>query len=176
MAILLIALRVVHIFSAFLWFGMGAFQVGFVIPTAKASGPEGQRFMQTMRRVTPINTAMGTAGGLTLLTGLVLYGLASNGFQGGWITSPYGVSITIGAIFAIAASIHGGAKLGRLSQRAEVLGQEMAAGGSPRPEQIAEMQTIQEELERGGVLSVVLLSVALFFMSVAQAVPLLFAG
>jgi hypothetical protein len=169
MNILMIVLRLIHIFGGFLWFGISFFYVRFLTPTVQATGPEGQRFIQKMAQVTPINSMIAMVGMGTTLSGLIMYGIVSGGFQGSWITSPYGLAITFGGIFGIAEAVHGALILGRTANRLAELGQQLeSAGRPPSPEQIAEMQTLQAKLQRGGVRGVIFLSLALIGMSIAQ--------
>ena len=45
MAILIIVLRIIHIFSGVFWVGFAFFNIGFLQPTVKATGAEGQKTM-----------------------------------------------------------------------------------------------------------------------------------
>ena len=169
MDIVMIALRLIHIFGGFVWFGISFFYVRFLEPTTKVTGPEGQRFVQKMAQVTPINSVVGLAGMLTTLSGLIMYGIVSGGFQGAWITSPYGLALTIGGIFGTAEAVHGALVLGPKAGRIAVLAKEMeSAGGPPDPARLAEIQRLQAKLSQGGVRGVWFLTVALIGMSIAQ--------
>ncbi|HLF29066.1 MAG TPA: hypothetical protein VJG32_22285 [Anaerolineae bacterium] len=168
MDLLMIVLRLIHIFGGFLWFGIGFFYVRFLEPTVQATGPEGQRFIQKMGQVTPINNAIGIAAILTTLSGLLMYWRIS-GFQGSWITSSYGIGLTIGGLAGLAEFILGATVSGPTAARIAALGKELEAkGGPPSPEQLAHMQALQEKLHTNGVRGVLLLTIALIGMSIAQ--------
>ena len=165
----MLVLRLIHIFGGFLWLGISFFYVRFLEPTVKVTGPEGQRFIQKMGQVTPINNAIAVAAILTTLSGLLMYWRVSGGFQAGWITSGYGIGLTIGGVAGLIEAILGATVNGPTATRILALGKEMEAkDGPPSPAQLAEMQALQEKLSKYGARGVLLLTIALIGMSVAQ--------
>jgi uncharacterized membrane protein len=103
MTLYLIA-RVLHILAGAFWAGSVFFLVRFLGPTV-ARVPGGPSFMQALTAESRFPAALGGAAGLTMLTGLILYGVDSRGFQGAWILSPTGLTFTVGALATIAAAI-----------------------------------------------------------------------
>src|SRR5438034_5087899 len=73
----MILLRVIHILSGVFWAGATFFLVGFLQPVVAASGPEGGRLMQRLTSQKRFQMAMPVAAGLTILSGLALYGRVS---------------------------------------------------------------------------------------------------
>ena len=68
MTTLIILLRIIHIFGGAFWIGVGLFNIGFLIPTIKATGPEGQKVMQHLTQKTRFQTMVYTAATLTNLS------------------------------------------------------------------------------------------------------------
>ena len=90
MDLLQVLLRLVHIGSGVLWVGGSMVFFIFVEPTANELGPEAENFMQRMivKRRLPIYFLV--LSGLTVLGGLILYWIDSNGLQTTWIGTPFG--------------------------------------------------------------------------------------
>lgn len=162
----MIALRLIHFFSGIFWVGSTFFLIGFLAPTVQASGPEGGRFMQRLMNGTRFSTVIAVAGGLAMLSGLLMYWRISDGLNPGVMFNSR-LGLTIGAIAGIAAGIVGGAVQGRASGRMAALGQQIAAqGGPPKPEQMTQMQALQETIRQGGVITAILMSIAVIGMAV----------
>jgi hypothetical protein len=73
LGILIIVLRVIHIFSGVFWVGFAFFNYGFLQPTVKATGAEGQKTMQYLTQKTRLLSAVYATATLTMLSGLILY-------------------------------------------------------------------------------------------------------
>ena len=71
MIILMIILRIIHIFSGVFWVGVSFFNIGFLLPTVQATGPEGQKVMQHLTQQTRFTMVVYTAATLNLLSGLI---------------------------------------------------------------------------------------------------------
>jgi uncharacterized membrane protein len=165
--LLMVVLRLVHIFSAVFWAGGAFFLVSFIQPAVLATGAEGQKFMQHLGLKTRLSTSMAGAGFLTVVSGLIIYGMI---FRGNLLASAYGVFLTLGAIAGIAAWIAGYYLQGRSIARMKVLSEEMAAANKPpSPDQIAEMQEMAKRLTLGGRITATLLTIALIGMAGADA-------
>lgn len=163
------ALRLIHIFAGVFWVGGSFFMVWVFTPSVEAAGDEGRRFQQRFMRDSRFTPAMAAAAVLTTLSGLFLYWRVSAGFTPQWLMTKAGIALTIGGLAGLAAMLHGGAVLGRLSTRLAQIGKAIAsAGGPPQPEQLQEIQTLQGKLQRGSVISVILMCVALAGMALAQ--------
>ncbi len=106
-------LRLVHILAGVFWVGAAVFLAAIVVPAARAAGAEGGQFMERLMQQPRTRAALGAAMLLTVLSGLAMYGRLSGGFQRGWVTSPQGLALGLGAIAAILAAAIGGARRGR---------------------------------------------------------------
>jgi uncharacterized membrane protein len=52
MVSLIIILRIIHIFSGVFWVGVSFFNIGFLQPTIRATGAEGQAVMRRLSQKT----------------------------------------------------------------------------------------------------------------------------
>jgi uncharacterized membrane protein len=161
-------LRLVHIFGGVFWVGASFFMVWIFTPTVTAAGEEGSRFMQRFMRDSRFSSIVGAAAIATTLSGILLY-LRIVAVSPQWMMTRAGTVISIGGLAGLLAALHGGAVLGRHSARLAEIGKAIAsADGPPMPEQMQEIQTLQGKIQRGSVVSVVLMCVALAGMALAQ--------
>ena len=166
-----IILRLIHIFAGVFWAGVAFFTAGLLMPAVAKMGPEGGRFIQQFAQRTQISKYMSLAALLTVIPGILLY-IIDSGFRPAWITTGLGIGWTIGGLAGIAAFLHGGLVTGRTSNRIAQLGQEIAAaGGPPSPAQMAEMGQLQAKMREAGIVSAILLAVAVLGMTVARYLP-----
>ncbi|MBI5300932.1 MAG: hypothetical protein HY868_02255 [Chloroflexi bacterium] len=169
MDIVMIVLRLAHIFGGVFWAGGTFILVGNIEPTVRGLGPEGGRFMQRFAGAGGFSRAMSIAAATTVIAGALLYWRASLGFSAAWFATGSGITLTIGALAGIAGAVVGFAINGRTANAMAALGAQIAsAGGPPKPEQLAQMQAYQETLRQGGMIGGVLIAIALACMSVAR--------
>jgi uncharacterized membrane protein len=173
MVYLILLLRIVHIFAGVFWVGAAIVTFAFFGPAARAVAAEdpraSQKFVQTVMGRQRLTTAMGAAAGLTMLAGIMLYGIDSGGFRLSWITSGVGLGFTIGALAAIASAFVGGVILQPTSSRIGALGAAMAErGGPPSAEQQAEMGRLSARMNSVGRINITLLLIALLGMATAR--------
>ena len=160
-------LRLVHIVAGVVWVGSAVFAALFVLPTARALGPEGGRFVaRLLPRSGPV---LGGAMLLTIVSGFVMYGRLSAGFNRAWVTSRVGLALGAGAVAALLAVIVGvavnapaGARMARLRKGLQ------PPGGTPTAAQAAELATLQARVERGAQVVALLLLTAAGAMAVAR--------
>ena len=160
-------LRLVHIVAGIVWVGSAVFAALFLFPTARAVGADGRRFLERLRQ--RMGPALGIAMLLTVVSGFVMYGRLSAGFNRAWVTSRPGLALGAGALAALLAVVIGvaanapaGAKMAALRKAFET------QGGAPTPAQAAQLATLQARVERGAQLAAVLLLVAAGAMAVAR--------
>jgi hypothetical protein len=171
----LTALRIIHIFGAVVWIGGGIFMVSVVAPTAAAAGPDGAKFLQWIGRIGRLGRLFAIGAMATTLAGALLFWPVSGNFNRAWLTSPHGLTLTIGAVFGLLAFGHGLGVSGRLSAQSSALAREMASrNGPPTPEQLLAAQQLGARTSRASVQSVILGSLALLFMAAAQTMPAAF--
>ncbi len=165
MNLLMVALRLIHLFSAFIWVGTTFSMVLFIGPTAQAVGADAQKFMQHFLMRSRLTKLVTGAGLLTVISGLLMYGYL---FRGLALNSGAGLALTVGGLFGIGA-LSVGLGMGRSINRMRAISAEIAkAGGPPKPEQLAELGKLQEKLTRAGATNTILMSLALIGMTLSE--------
>src|SRR5436190_689631 len=104
MDLVMIVLRLIHILTGVFWAGAAFILVQFILPAATAAGPAGGQFMQRLLQ-TNFSRIVLAAGTLNVLAGLVMYWRDSGGLQLVWITTPTGLTLTLGGLAALIALI-----------------------------------------------------------------------
>lgn len=168
MDILMIIMRLIHIFAGVFWVGTTFMLIRFIEPTVSATGEVGQQFMGYLSSRTKFSAIMALAGTLSLLSGLVMYYVIFFDRDVA-INSGYGIALTTGGSFGFISLVLGFAIQFRTIARMKAVRADMAAGGGPpKPEQLAELKTLAERLSLGTRIGGVLMTVALIGMSIAQ--------
>jgi uncharacterized membrane protein len=171
MNILILVLRVIHIFSGVFWVGFAFFNIGFLQPTVKATGAEGQKTMQYLTQKTRLLSTVYATATLTMLSGLTMYWILS-GFRLSFIGSGYGLVLTIGSIAGVIAWIYAVVVIRGIFNRMGAIGQQIQAqGGPPNPEQATQLQALVARLGKVGQVALVFLVIALLGMATAQYTP-----
>jgi uncharacterized membrane protein len=161
-------LRLIHILAGIFWVG-GAFLVaGFLLPTVRATGPEGGRFMQHLmgRRRLPVYLAIAML--LTVLSGFAMYARVSAATNGAWAGTPPGIAYGLGGLAAILGAVIGMVMGGASARRMAAIGQRITETGRPTPEQQAEMARLQGRMTLGSRLTAGLLLLSASSMAVAR--------
>jgi hypothetical protein len=167
MNILFISLRLIHILAGTFWVGAAVVTTAFLMPAARASGPEGGKFVQFILGKQRLSNYISLSAILTTLPGIALYWFASGGLQPAWISTAAGFIFTIGATTGIAAAILGGVVTAPTAARVEALSKEMqSTGGPPKPEQLAQLQELQKRLGQAGLWGTILLVVTVVTMAI----------
>jgi uncharacterized membrane protein len=158
--------RLLHIFAGVVWAGTVISFGRYVEPTVNEIGPSGQAFMQTLERrgFTKFMLAMAVTG---ILSGAYLYWRVSGGLQAAWIGSGFGLSITVGAITALAAFALGPIFYIPAGKRITEITKGAGPEG-PSPEQRAELAGIGRRLAGVGKWSMVLLGITVLTMAGAR--------
>jgi len=171
MSILIMLLRVIHIFSGMFWVGFAFFNIGFLQPTVKATGAEGQKIMQYLTRKTRLLSTVYATATLTMLSGLIMYWILS-GFRLTFLRSGHGLVLTIGSIAGIIAWIYAVVVIRNIFKQMQVVGEKVQTqGGPPTPDQAAQLQTLATRLGKVGQVALVFLVISLSGMATAQYVP-----
>jgi uncharacterized membrane protein len=163
----MIVFRIVHIVASVAWAGSVVLLVLFVQPSAAAIGPAAGPFMGELlgkRRV--VHAILGMAA-VSIIGGLFLYWHDWHLFDsfGDWVTSRWGLVLTIGAIAAIAAFLVGLLGTRPRVARLLMLSRQAAEAGGPPP---AELGRLQSELKTLARTSLAFLGVAVLAMSTAR--------
>jgi hypothetical protein len=165
----MVVLRIVHILAGVFWVGAALTVILFIQPTAKEVGPAAGPFMSHLAGSKRLVDFVLGAGGLTVLAGLLMYWRVSGGLEPDWIGSTYGITLTVGALCAIAALAIGGSVVRPGIMATLAIGREVAAsGGPPTPEQAAQLQALQRRSHAAGKVIVPLLILAVAAMASAR--------
>jgi hypothetical protein len=165
----MVVLRIVHILAGVFWVGAALTTILFLQPTAREVGPAAGPFMAHLAGKKRLVDWVLRAAGVTILAGALMYWRVSGGLDWDWITSAYGISLTIGALCAIAAFSLGLSVVRPTIMATLAIGREVAAsGGPPTPEQGAQLQALQKRGQAVGRIIVPLLVIAVGGMAGAQ--------
>jgi putative copper export protein len=103
---LLIVLRLIHILSGVYWAGTMFFFVTFLEPSLRSLGPDGGKVMIRFFERGYL-TLLPVIAGLTMLSGLSMLWILSNGFDPTYLRSSLGMSLVTGGALAITAFLVG---------------------------------------------------------------------
>jgi uncharacterized membrane protein len=144
MDLYMVTLRFVHIGAGVFWAGAVFFVWLFLLPTVRAVGPDGAKFMQTLTRVTKLATVLPLSALATIVSGLLMFWSLSSGLSAAWLVTPSGMVLSVGALIGTITFVLPGMRLLRINRRVAALGQVIAqAGGTPTEEQLLEMRSLQ---------------------------------
>ena len=170
----MIVLRFFHIVGGALWLGSAFLFVAVIGPAAAEVGPKAGPLMEVAvkkykvsKRITVFATSAVAAGWLLWLKNLRDY----DWHVSTWVfhSNGFGLALTLGGILASIAWYEGLFHVGKGVEELVDLGHEMAANeGPPAPEQLSRMQQIQGSLQTHGRVDIVLLLLAVTFMSTAR--------
>ncbi|MFL5448822.1 MAG: hypothetical protein ACJ8AX_09755 [Gemmatimonadales bacterium] len=164
---LTIILRLIHILGGIFWAGAMIVLAGFLIPTVRATGREGARFMQTLMQQQRLQFYLGLAAGLTVLSGITMYVRMAAATHGAWAGSRPGIAYGVGALAAILAAAFGGGISGSAGRKMLVLGQAMGSA-APSVEQQAELSRLQSRMALGARIAASFLVIAASAMAVGR--------
>jgi hypothetical protein len=157
-------LRIIHIVAGVFWVGGTLIMTFFVGPTVGAIGEPGQKFISHLMNNLKFSNRMAAASGLTILAGLILYGLDARAGEA-WLRSNFAIGLGIGAIFAVIGFVTG-MMIGRTIKAMAELGAKMQ--GKPSPDQLAQMQALQKRQATVSMVSTVAVLLATVFMAIAR--------
>jgi uncharacterized membrane protein len=167
----MLVFRFLHILAGVLWVGSSFLFVGFIGPSANEVGPSAGPLLTAAvkkRKVAKVITAL---GGVSVLAGWILWlkNMSLYPSFGDWVSSSFGLVLTIGGVLATISAFVGAIGVGRGVERLVDLGGEIAAsGGPPTPEQQARVDRLSSSLERHGKTDLVLLLLAVTAMATAR--------
>jgi uncharacterized membrane protein len=164
---LTILLRLLHILGGVFWVGTMILLAAFLLPTARATGREGGRFLQYLMRQQRLQLYLAVAMLATVLSGIIMYGRMAAATHGAWAGSRPGIAYGFGAIAAILAAAIGGSIGSSAGRKLLAVGQAIGAGG-PTPEQQAELGRLQDRMALGARLAASLLIVAAGAMAIGR--------
>jgi uncharacterized membrane protein len=165
MTYVFILLRLVHVLGAIFWVGGSLMMTLFVGPAIAADPQGGRKVLQHLMTNGKVSAWLSAAAGASVLAGLILYWLDSDGFRSAWTTSSTGIGFGLGALFGLAGFV-AGIMIGRNNKAMAELGAQIQ--GQPTPEQAAQMAAIRNSLQRLTPLNIAALAVAALLMATAR--------
>ena len=168
---LMLVLRLFHSVGGVLWVG-GAFLFGaFIGPAAAATAPSSGALLSNAVKKRHVAKALTTLAVTTVVAGWLMWARFAivSGSVMDWVTSTYGLVLTIGGLLATIAAYFGITGVGNNVERLVDVGDEVAAaGGPPTPEQAARLAHLGAEIRKHGMIDIVLLVTAVAAMATAS--------
>lgn len=164
----LIVLRAINVAAAVFWAGWTFLLAGFhefAVPPG-----DDDRTLRRMAGYAGVSQVLGVSGLLAVVAGLLLYWEVSAGVSPGWVRSPYGLTITDGAVAGIVAVIVGAGLVGLTNERMEGMAEDVSPGDDLTDEQSASLEASRNRIRLGERVVAVLLLVAVLTMATAQCV------
>ena len=165
----ILILRLIHIGVGAFWVGAVFTNVLFLQPTAVALGPEGGRFSYHLARHRRFSRIILAAAAVTILAGIWLLWLSTNGLDPEQLFAASRIGFTLGGIAAILTFAVGSLYVYPRTERVvRIMGAVMAESRAPAPEEQSELVGIRGELIRAGWVTVVGLGLATAAMATAR--------
>ncbi len=169
---MMLTLRFFHIVAGVLWAGAIVFVAGFLMPSLRAAGSAAGPVMGQLTQVRKMPVYMMALAIVTVLSGLGLIMADSAGAPGLWMQSGPGRTFSMGGGLAILAAALGMIVAAPAAKRMGALGAAVAQrGGSPTPEEAAELQRLQNRVGQTTKVVAALVLLATATMAVARYVP-----
>ncbi len=165
MNILMLVLRIFHIAGAMVWGGGALIMEFFIGRTILATGESGQKFAQHLMNKVRMHRFMTAAALSTVLAGVVLYWIDSNGFSSAWVRSGTGIGFGVGAVFGLVAFVSG-AIFGASNAKLAAVGAQIQE--KPTNEQLSQIQAIQKRIKTASPIHVFSMIVAMLLMATAR--------
>ena len=138
----------------------------FIGPTIGATAQAGKQFAGHLMTRTHLSMALTISAILTVLAGGFLYWHDLQGFTSLWMSAGPGIGFSIGAVSALIGFVFG-IMLGQLNKKMALIGSQIKEG-EPTPEQLAQLQKIQNQLKVVSPINAGSLIIAVVFMSIAR--------
>lgn len=160
-------LRLIHILAGIFWVGAVFLVASFLLPTMRATGREGGRFMQHLMQQRRLPVFLATAMLLTVVSGFTLYTRFVAATHGAWAGTRPGIAYGVGGLAAIIGALVAMFVSGSAGRRMAAIGQK-AQGGGLTAEQQAEIERLQGRMVFGSRLVAGFLAVAAATMAIAR--------
>ena len=161
--------RFVHIGAAAYWVGAVFFINAFLGPSVEAIDPDGRGLMRELmrRRYSGVIMLMAT---LTILSGLYLVWLDSDGFRAAWFGTRFGFTLTIGMAATVLAFVVAIVAVRPALARVMAIGQQMTdvTSRGERHEVVGALEVARARLSAAGAFAALLLVLAVATMAVAR--------
>jgi uncharacterized membrane protein len=167
----MIVFRFLHILTGVAWVGSAFLFALFIGPSANEVGPSAGPLLTAVVKKRKVAKVITVLSGVTVLAGWVMWlrNMSQSPSLGEWVTSSFGLALTIGGVLATISAVFGAISVGLGIERlVELGGQVAASGGPPTPEQQTRLDHLSSSLERHGRIDLVLLLLAVTAMATAR--------
>ena len=163
----LLVLRIIHIVGGIIWVGSTVFSFLFLLPAVAQAGAAGGQIMVGLQK-RKMFTVLPVVAILTMLSGIRLMQIVSNGFSASYFATPMGKAYAISGLLAIlgflvgvAIARPGAVRLGKLQQA--------AVSDEPSKEMIQkEIQALRSRVAMAGTATLTLLVLAAAGMAISR--------
>ena len=158
-------LLALHVLFASLWFGGGVYQVSVVGRGLMAAGPAAGGFVAALMRNGGIGRWFAINGALAIVFGAALYGkgMSDDAFE---TFSGRGIFLTLGAVVAVLAYLHG--LTSNMPTERRLIALVKGLKGPPSKEQAEQMQAHGMKLGKAGFVGVAMVSTAMLLMLLSR--------
>lgn len=164
-----LVLRLIHIAAGAFWVGAVFTFFLFVQPAAMAAGPGAVPFTYQLLHHRRLPIVILASAAITILAGIWLLAILSNGFDLGMLVDEARLGYTVGGIVAILTFLVGSLYVFPRTRTVErTLGTLVAEGRPPSPEEQATLARAGGEGRRAGWIVIAGLTVAVVSMATAR--------
>jgi uncharacterized membrane protein len=162
-------LRLIHIVAGAFWVGAVFTNAFFLQPTAMALGPEAAKFQYHLGRHRHFSRVILASGATTVLAGIWLLWITTNGLDADLMFRTPGLGFTVGGVAAILTFTLGSTYVYPRTERViRIMSGVMSEGRGPNAEEQARLGQLRGELIRAGWVVVVGLAIAIASMATAR--------
>ena len=165
---LTVVLRILHIVFGAFWVGAALMLTYFISPAVRETEDSGQKFFSHVMQKTNLTKTITFSALISVIAGLALYWIRSDGFQTGWMASGPGIGFGLGGLAAL-IGLHYGLLQGKRSTALTKLGQDIQSQGTPPTDtQLKTIQKLQGQLKTGGQINAISLLISSLLMATAR--------
>ncbi|HXV17804.1 MAG TPA: hypothetical protein VD758_13545 [Gemmatimonadaceae bacterium] len=166
---LMVILRLIHILGGIFWVGTVFIITWFLLPANRTTGQAGMVMMQEVMMKRKLSVYLMVAMGLTILSGLAMYGRTIMITHGEWAQTTMAKVLGFGALCGIIGGGLGGSISKATGMKMAAIGKAIQDSGQPPTEaQKAEIAALQAKMENVMKYVVILLILAVAAMASAR--------
>lgn len=166
---MMIALRLLHVITGVFWAGAVFFAVSFLFPSIRDAGPGGNAVARQLIGVRQYPKKIFIIALIAVISGFALYAQNVSMSDGAFARSRAGMVYGLGGVAAVLTLVAGMVIMTPTSTKMGALGAAIqAGGGTPSPEQAAEMARLQAKMTMGSRIAATLLLVVVITMAIAR--------
>ena len=167
MQVELVVLRLIHVLGGIIWVGAGIYSFVFLIPAVAAAGPAGGVVMANLQK-RKLFTVLPVVAILTMLSGVRLMQIVSNGFSPSYFRTPMGRMYAIAALLAILGFL-----IGIMISRPSAVKLAKLQGSAVSDKQSKDMinteiKSLQSRVAMSGLLATLLIVLSACGMAIAR--------